>query len=115
MGRKVARELEEWEAMQVAGTAGSENLEAFMDDGEWLYRNLQFLVHKEPVDSGFSNRKVTEWLRFSKVSRARIERKLEADHAVERLRRAAELDALLHDAIEHPERFEDDEEPEQGR
>jgi hypothetical protein len=60
MGRRMARELEQWEELQeLFEQSGrwTDNIEAFMDDGEWLYANLQSLVHNGRVDAGFSNRR----------------------------------------------------------
>ena len=80
LGRKVAAELEDWRGIHEAavrhGRAGSEGLETFIDDGEWLYFNLQALVHGEPIQSGFSNRKVTKWLGFSRRSRTTFGRRV---------------------------------------
>ena len=77
MGRKVRRELEVWEdlkeSLQEADEDPGDALYEFMDDGLWIYENLQALVHKEPIDKGFSNRKVTKWLLFSQRSMAKLD------------------------------------------
>ena len=78
MGVKVLRELQPWEGLREVfeqhgnDTEALETLETFVDDGEWLYENLQALMHKEPVDRGFSNRKITKWLWHSQKSRAKL-------------------------------------------
>jgi hypothetical protein len=74
-GPKVARELRDWEAIQAAigsETEGSAGVDAFVDEGRRLYTNLRAVVHDEPVEPGFSNRKVARWLRFSQRSRTRF-------------------------------------------
>ena len=80
MGRKVAIELEGWKAIQDVAVrdkrVGAGALETFVDDGEWLYSNLRALVHGESVPSGFSNRKVSRWLAYSRRSRSTIGRRL---------------------------------------
>ena len=73
LGPKVARELDDWHAIRAAmkpGDGGGEGVEAFVDEGEQLYANLQASVHDEPVDPGFSNRGAARWVRFSQRSRA---------------------------------------------
>ena len=79
MGPRVARELEDWEATRVAiksGTEGREGVQIFVDEGRWLYSNLQSLVHDEPLDERFSHRKAAKWLRFSRRSRKAFGRKV---------------------------------------
>ena len=80
IGRKVADELERLEFLREtlihAGSGGSERLTALMDDGEWLYGNLQALVHKEQADPDFSSRKATEWLLLSRRTHTEVERNL---------------------------------------
>ena len=77
MGRKVADELEDWRAIQQAiAPGGREAVETFVGDGEWLYSNLQALVHGEPAQDGFSNRKVARWLSYSRRSRTTIGRRM---------------------------------------
>jgi hypothetical protein len=78
MGPKVARELEDWEATEAAmdsGSKGSEGVQTFVEEGRWVYANLQALVHDEPLDRRFSTRKVAKWLRFSRRSRKDFGRK----------------------------------------
>jgi hypothetical protein len=91
MGPKLVRELEDWEATQTAmkaGTAGSDGVKVFVEEGRWAYANLQAHLHDEPVDPRFSTRKVAKWLRFSRRSRKDFGRK------------------ALHGAIEQPEQPE---------
>jgi hypothetical protein len=79
LGPKVARELEGWQAIQTAsqrGTEGSEGVEAFVREGEWLYKHLQAVVHGEPVDDRLPNREVAKWLRLSRRSKADLGRKV---------------------------------------
>jgi hypothetical protein len=89
MGPKVARELEDWEAIQGA-TERTRGVQAFVDEGKWLSENLRALVHGERVDGGFSGRKAAKWVRFSRRSRTDLGRR------------------LLHDAVESPEWSEGD-------